>query len=555
MKKRWVIAALLLILLGSAWPWGRDAFHSWRQRRLLAQATDYLQHDQFNEALFTARLAASLDPPSADACRLVAQLLESIRSPDAIAWREKVVALQPQLLNNRFDLARTALSLQHFQVAEKSLAAIPISSRETVEFHRTAAALALATNNSVAAGLHLRQAVRWARGDPVPAFNLAVFQLDSTDSSVARAAADTLENIPARSFLRVAALRSLLSYHAALRDLAEARKFSSELLAHPGSVFDDRMIHLNLLHTLADPSCSSFLAETQRAANTNAVAIFTLSSWMIAHDQARAAFEWLGRLPPSVRTRNPVPLALADCQLALGLWADLLRQLPGQNWRAMDFVRLAFLSRALREQNFHSDSRAAWQNALRNAGIRPDSLRSLQDIASAWNWENETLEVLRVLVKNHPREIWAVRRLHDLSVSRRDSATLCDLFQWLSDGAPADLSLKNNFIRLSLLLPRDLPRAHELAAEIHRLHPENPDVTVTCAYSLHLQGRTDDALHLIEALPAPALDHPLIANYRALFLAATGQFDQARLSLRTCEVPAYPEEETLFAQTRAILAR
>src|ERR1035437_10495412 len=76
-----VALALLLLVAGAGIWWGRPAYRSWKQRRLLAQAQMFLAKGDYRNVSLSARQVLSLNPSNLAACQLMAGLAEMAGSP------------------------------------------------------------------------------------------------------------------------------------------------------------------------------------------------------------------------------------------------------------------------------------------------------------------------------------------------------------------------------------------------------------------------------------------------------------------------------------------
>lgn len=120
---------------------------------------------------------------------------------------------------------------------------------------------------------------------------------------------------------------------------------------------------------------------------------------------------------------------------------------------------------------------------------------------------------------------------------------------------PDDLVAANNAASLGLLLNGDVA-SHKLAARLHEEHPHNAVFDATFAFSLYLQGKTADALRVIERLNQQQLRQPAMAAYYVIMLADTGNVTKAREFLSFAErAPLLPEEKQLLTNaTKKLIA-
>src|SRR5579859_203608 len=99
-------ACTVILLLGYS---GYRAFELWKQSHGLALAKQFsAKGDADNEALALEQVLHA-NPRNLEANRMMANLADGARWPTALSWRQKVVELAPDSVNDRLLLAQTAL--------------------------------------------------------------------------------------------------------------------------------------------------------------------------------------------------------------------------------------------------------------------------------------------------------------------------------------------------------------------------------------------------------------------------------------------------------------
>src|SRR6185312_4891421 len=93
-------------------------------------------------AALSLRRAVQCNPLDVRALRMYAALAEQSVSPNAIWGRRRVVELEPEVLQNRIDLAKAALVLGDQNAAQDALRAIDETGKRSAEYHKAAGALA-----------------------------------------------------------------------------------------------------------------------------------------------------------------------------------------------------------------------------------------------------------------------------------------------------------------------------------------------------------------------------------------------------------------------------
>jgi predicted Zn-dependent protease len=197
---------------------------------------------------------------------------------------------------------------------------------------------------------------------------------------------------------------------------------------------------------------------------------------------------------------------------------------------------------------------AAWDRAVRLASVAPQTLNVLVELARVWGWTREVEDVLWYAADKFDQQPWPLETLDQLYTIRRDTAGLRRVYAARLIRNPQDRLARNNYAMVSLLANNDLARAHNAAAELHLADPQNPVFVSTYAFSLHLLGRTKDAIEVLRGLGLDKLDDPSLALYYGLFLAMDGQTETARGYLKRAETAfMLPEESALLAQAKARL--
>jgi predicted Zn-dependent protease len=113
---------------------------------------------------------------------------------------------------------------------------------------------------------------------------------------------------------------------------------------------------------------------------------------------------------------------------------------------------------------------------------------------------------------------------------------------------PDNLHVKNNFATTSFLLKQGLPRAHEVAKEIYQQQPTNPIICSTFAYSLHLQGRNQEAVEVVSKLAPGDRENPAFAVYFAAIYIQNGQTNEAYHCLALSQKADLLAEEKSLAE-------
>ena len=139
------LGTLLGLILVIAIFWGgHDLYVHWQERRLTQQALDALQRDDDNTASVAARATLELEPSSALAARVMAELAQKAGNRAALNWRHRVADLLPNSIEDKLAWARCAVQFNDVSTAEHALSLVRGTGRQIAEYHAVAALLAQA---------------------------------------------------------------------------------------------------------------------------------------------------------------------------------------------------------------------------------------------------------------------------------------------------------------------------------------------------------------------------------------------------------------------------
>jgi Flp pilus assembly protein TadD len=551
-----LVAALLSLLLLAGGYEGYRKYVSLRQVRLITQARLYLAQSDTVRARLCLQGAIDHNPKDLEACRLMAQLTESSRSPSALWWRSRVVELNPRSLNDRIDLAKTALMLHDFASAASALDGVLPEDKNTPAYQNMAGAAAAADNQLALAETHFLEAARLEPANLNVQLSLAVVRLHGTNTAALAKARTTLRLLAfnsTNSDFRCQALRELVVDAMRCQQTKAALALSAELLRQTNSVFHDRFLRLDVLREARDPGFKPALAACQREAAQDQGKLYELGTWEMTKISPADTLAWLQSLPADIQTNQPVALLFAECDTMVADWPGLQTFLEHQNWADLEFVRHAFQARSLRGQNLTASSKAQWEKALELANGQKANLGMLLRLAAQWNWQNETEDILWNIVNKYPSERWASETLAQALFVDGRTRSLMQLYNQETKRAPSDLSAKNNLALTALLLDAQELRPQELARELYQQEPTNSTYASTYAFALYLRKDNTEALKVLEQLKPRDLEKPSVSGCYGLVLHATGNEKKARKYLDLSSgARLLPEERRLIeiAKTR-----
>ena len=550
MKKIVVISAVLVVLAVGAYL-GLPVYRAWKQKRFQAQAREFMAKEDYRNAALSARQALNMNPSSVEAARIMAKVTEKFHSPLALAWWQKVLNLEPHSITNRLDLARCALLLGNYLRADQALREIVPAEQNSATYHQLAAMVAMAENNIAKADWHFGRAAELDPQNKSFQFNRAIIHLQAKNKGLVATAMATLETLTTDPGFRKDALRHLAMAAVKNNEFSQAEEFARQLQSAAGATFEDRILQLSILQTIASPEFAARLEQLKTESAKTPEQVNTLASWMIAHSMTDAAGQWLATLPDNLQTQAPVRMARADALVAGQDWKGLDALLTDQNWGELDFIRHAQLALAAFQQKQTMAAQSSWQNATRLAGDRIKSLTLLARLATTWGWDKEREDLLWFITQRYPAERWALQSLNQIYLTGGNTRGLQRVFTTLLDYDSTDVIAKNNLASVTLLLNPQSTRAYELARAGYEKYPKNPAFTATYAYSLHQQGQTATGIKALAALPAAQLEIPGIAVYYGVLLASAGETNKAKKYLDIAvAAPLLPEEKELAQVAR-----
>lgn len=543
---------LLLILL----TWGGcHAYQGWEEGHQVRRAVAFLRDGNFKSAALSARRALQLNSNSTGAMRIMAQLAEKSRDRAALDWRRKIVELEPNSRPDALALANCALQFGDIRTAEKSLTRIDDSGKQTAAFHAAAARLASARKNSAEAKNEFGKALRLAPNDESYQMEYALACLEQPVATEREEGLRILEKLRGSPAQRSTATRSLFLDGVAHRhDPQELRSLARDLQSYPEALFTDRLLYLDVLRRLRDSEYAIYLTNIEKDASSKPANLAALLSWMSANDLSLIAIDFAKPLPAKILNEWPVPWAMAEAYAKISDWTALEKLTTNANWDQFDFLRRAFLTRALRSESNAVATGREWAEAVKSASAQSQSLLLLTRIIYDWGWKSESIDLLWQLAKYPEVQFEALHTLYLHYAKAHDTQGLYRVLSRLNEIDPGDLKVQNNLAQISFLLNVDPERARKRVSNLYGKEPSNAAYVSTYAFSLYANGDVKGALSVMTTLREDQLQEPPLAAYYGIFLAASGEKMKAREYLeRGKQADLLPEEKALVDKALANL--
>jgi predicted Zn-dependent protease len=437
--------------------------------------------------------------------------------------------------------------------AERALAQVPNSGRETAGYHAVAALIAQDRHQDDRAESEWNRALSLAPDEKAYQLQLGIVQVRSRDPERHRAGEQILKDLRNDTRQRLAATRALIMEGVTRRqDGHELVALAREVQNYPDATLADHIMYLDFMHQAQNPQFSAYLTELEKTVAPNPVALAQLLSWMSIKNLNLVALDFLKTLPPETRAKWPVQLAVADVYLHLRDWPSLVSVTRDATWK-QSFLRHAFYAHALRAQDKPAAAEREWATAVREASTDSSSLLSLISLASQWRWETETVDLLWALTKRPEKQNEAMATLYRHYSKSNDTQGLYRVLLRLSESDPTNLDVQNNLAQISLLLNAQPDEARRSAADLYHKMPSNPAYAATYAYALLTKGNVQEAERIMNTLSEEQRRDPAIGAYYGICLAAAKD-SRARAFLETGKgATLLPEERALIDQALARL--
>jgi len=272
-----VLGCTLALLIGYA---GYLSYSKAKEIRSMSLARQFIAKSDIRNAVLSLSKVLHANPRNVDAARLMGDMAEA-NQPEALLWRKRVVQLAPHSQTDIIALASAALSAHDLPLATNSLAQVTKAYQNTVAYQNVAGAVAIAERNPVLAESYFKQASGLDPDNLVPQMNYAILRLHSTNQQAVAEAKVALIRIAdgTNQLFRTQALRELTGDAYVHGQLNTARHLSERLLAETNSMFNDRVMQLEILQRIGDGSFATALASAQAAAANDPARTFTLAHW------------------------------------------------------------------------------------------------------------------------------------------------------------------------------------------------------------------------------------------------------------------------------------
>jgi predicted Zn-dependent protease len=556
----WITIGILACLGFLAMPRIQRFYYDWTGARKVQRATDALERGDFETALLNARGALATNAKDVEALRLMAKTAEAAGSSQALDFRRQIEAISPTDPENLIGLADGSLKAGNLDAAELALKSVPPAEQTSTRFHDVAAGIAWVRNDASAVEAHTEEASRLGPNNDGYQLKLARLRLGSKSPELRAGAIAVLDQLSENPAMRSAALRVLLHDSVNRSERDRALQIADALANAPDATIEDKLTRLSALEALRVSNGQALsamravtkeelyarLAELQKEAASDPTAAAQVAAWMNGNHMALQVLDWKESFSAQVTSVPPLGVTIAESYALASNWEKLKEFMEGSSWGKLDYLRLAYLSRACERLNDAGNATTAWNKSLAIAQAESASLQRLAAEASKWGWPARTEEMLWKIADKGQCPRWAAEALWDFASRRNDTPSLYKASKLLLQADPKSLASRNNFVRLALLTEQDEDSAHSLAEALYNENAANPAIASTYALSLFRRGRPADAAAALDKLTPAQLHEPSVAFYQGLYLTAAGKPDEAEPYLQLgADAPLFPEMEPI----------
>ena len=558
-RRPFVAALAFVVLIAGAvagWPRLKNRYVRWDAKSRIARAEQALSEKDYNRAVLSLRAVLAADPANVDAIRMVARVLDAAGSPEAIQWWSRLDSLQPGNADTILAWAAAAMKTGDTPTAERVLGMLAPARRETAAFHVVSAKIAQSKKETEDAANHWAEAVRIAPDEPGHRLALGAIRLRSQDSKQRDEAIAMLTGLVEKTPPNLHAIRILLDYALRLEDWKRADALSKMLVADSTATISDKLHRLTALRKMGTQEAPGYLLDLRTAGLSNPSELYLLFMWMNQNNLAMMVSEWSRTLERDIIGVVPVCVAVADAYARSSDWQRLREFLNEGAWGEQDYLRRAFLARALERLGEPEAGATEWKDGISATRSRADAherLEKMVRLAIGWGWEQRAQEVMWSLAGSPACPRWILDRLWLVAIEKRDAAQLQKLAGVLAQVDSKSVAFRNDSAFYSLLVRSDKGNPHGEAEKLFAENPGDASIALTRALSLFQQGDAAAAAALTGSMPANELKKPRIALYHAIFLTAAGKGANAAEFLVSAQGwKMYPEEKALLDRAKTL---
>lgn len=549
-RKRQLFIGLpvLLMLFSAAGFWGYKEFRLWRAERMANEARELLVAEKVVEAWNRARSAYFLAPKSLEVTRTLAEVADMGDPSLAPGHWEEAVALSEGAPQDRLGWGFAALKTGRVDIAAEQLEILRAEGYNDTEVETLEVRL-LARQGRITQALQKAEDLVAQPGidQDTHFFYVQLTQYSPHADDRDKGIQHLLDLTRRTDELGLLALRNMAQYPEL--DSPTLRDLTAKISAHPLRTREDSLLRLQLRLRLPDRDAKVIVHEARQLFDLqDADDLLLLGRWLNQNRLYAYTPEVLGL---SLATqRKDLFLIYLDALAFQNEWAQIEELLARPRAPLEDYARYLFMMRVHQQAGDRRKASLAWDKALLAAASNAEQLWYLSRYAERLGFTAYTELALRRLTQLPGARRQAYEKWLLLERRNGTTASLLRVYKEMAQTYPADNTVLNDTLYLSLLLDEDLT---DTLLQARQLVEDNP---------LYLEHRMVLALALLkndDAATALALLQPLQVDWSSIehrwrvtfarILQANGYTQQAIDYAKTINPEHLLPEERAILQT------
>lgn len=551
-KSRRIFIVLCLLALAVCWHQSAGLHRAWSEYRAnsyAARAVALADAGAFDAARMACQKALLLNKNCLRAFRAMLQPGMATNMQEILFLRSRVADLDPADTANLRVLAIASISTGRTELANQAVNDLALHFGDDSDILELRARLAAAKGDIRDAASFARRLLEKNPDNTAGRLILALSQINEDAPATRDAAEKELQALVSIDAVKTEALRGLLQLALRKGDNQGALPIAEALVASPRAEFADWLVRARLVLDAQPARFEELLADLTKRAGNNPSDLNLVAGWLRKNGRTDRVDAWIDA--SEALRKDPVTAQMIRVETCIQQqdWERLRAILKNADWKNLNFLRDAYLARALREQNMQSQFLNAWHNATAMAVKNPAYYKMLADTIRPWpGWSDEYRDFLwRAPLASFQNATWALSELYRHYLGKKDTVSLLRVSRAILEVDSSNLFGRIHVAFYSLLLNDTPGKAMMIADELYRAHPDQPAIAATRALSFLKSNDADDAVKALEKLPADALKQLDTAPVYAIALARAGKLEHAR------EVAGAIDRNQLLPEERAML--
>lgn len=544
--RRWIIGAVVLLILAVLARPAYQATKRWRARDMAQKAEIHISQEQWEDAFRIAQAAYQLAPTEPSAIRAVARLYSRLQQDQAFSFWEALLALPESTPDDRRQYVELALDLKRTELAEPVLQQLLKDQPDDIGNLRLASKYHIAKGDEATALRYVKRAAELRPEDTAVQLALSQLLLRSPRQEERQQAAERLWTLSeGRNQAALEALTLLATQAPITKN--DAEELINRLNRHPLAKAEHQLMALEIQIRLA-PTRKPALIE-------DFVSVYKT----VPREKQIALGRWLNRqsmFEPTVQLitssaasmNKDMFLVRLDALAGLKRWKEVGTELAADPLPVEGWMRELYRARVAHELGDETKAEAHWRRVHLEAAKEPQALTYIAHYAERTGAPKEAAKAYRRLTQQTGMARPAFLALIRLAETEGNTRSLREIMREMTALFPQDPAPRNDLAYLNLLLDENVESARDIAS---RLLEENPNmlayrITLSLAHLRLKQPAEARKLFESRTINWPAVLPGWQAVYGAV-LASSGQTNAARAFSRMIpQQRLKPEERALL---------